>query len=190
MERKNMRQSRIFRAVYEAVREALAEEGAASGLFSVGSEGGGGAPVWEASGGPAPVRVRLVVCDLCQTALDKSGQRVVAGEASYEAPARFAMTLALRGEARSWPELLEAMGCAARFFKDNPCFEAEDCAWHGAGASRVFLEPVIRQPETAGGRAGETPEISLYYRVEAALNSEKAETFRRVRKRDLRTLVK
>jgi hypothetical protein len=185
-----MRQSGIFRVVYEAVCEALAEEGAATGLFAFSPEGGGREPAREFPGGPAPVRVRLGVCDLCQTAQDKSGQRVVAGEASYEAPARFAMTLAVRGEARSWPVLLEAMGCAARFFKDNPCLEAGDCAWHGAGTGRVFLEPVIRQPSAAGNGAGEPPSLTLHYRVEAALNSEKAETFRRIQKRDLRTLVK
>jgi hypothetical protein len=191
MVRRIMRQSKIFRVVYEAVCEALAEEGAATGLFSLSTEGGGiREPVREFPGGLAPARVRLGVSDLCQTAQDKSGQRIIAGELSYETPARFAMTLSVRGEARSWPALLEAMGCAARFFKDNPSVEAADCAWHGSGEGRVFLEPVLRQPAAAGSPAGEPLSLTLYYRVEAALNSEKAEAFRRVQKRDIKTLVK
>jgi hypothetical protein len=42
----------------------------------------------------------------------------------------------------------------------------------------------------AGEAAGEPFHLALYYRVEAALNSEKAESFRRVQKRDIKTLVK
>ena len=173
-----MRQSTVFRAVYEAVAKALALEGEKTGLFTVKGPDG------ELPSGP--VSLRLVVCDLCQTALDKNGQRVFAGDLGFEAPARFAMMLALRGEAQSWPALLEAMGAAARFFKDEPSVTVEDFAWHGNARGEVFLEPVIREP----GIAGEDVSLSLYYKVEAALNSEKGESFRRVEKRDLRTVVK
>ena len=188
-----MRQSVVFRAVYEAVARVLAAEGEATGLFTVK----GGASLGESRrvagggefpAGPAPVSVRLVVCDLCQTAQDKNGQRVYVGELGFEAPARFAMTLALRGEGCSWPALLEALGAAARFFKDNPSVSPEGCAWHGMADGEVFLEPVIREPVAAG--QGEEFCLSLYYRVEAALNSEKGESFRRVQKRDVRTLVR
>jgi hypothetical protein len=185
-----MRQSKIFRTVYEAVSEALAGEGEASGLFTLARMGCGERPRVSdmPAEGPAEARLYFEVTDLCQTAGDKSGQRLIAGEKSYEPPARFAMILALRGTARSYPALLEALGCAARFLKDNPAVTVGDCAWHGSGG-RVFIEPVIREPSSAAGR-GDAPFLTLYYRVEAALNSEKGKSFRRVEKRDLRTQVK
>ena len=179
-----MRQSRVFRAVYEAAAKALAAEGEATGLFTVKEA----FPKEEAPAGPVPVNMWLSVCDLSQTALDKNGQRVYAGELGYEAPARFAMTFALRGEGSSWPALLEALGAAARFFKDNPAVSVGGCAWHGKAGGEVFFEPVIREPVAA--ERGEEFCLSLYYRVEAALNSEKGESFRRVAKRDLRTQMK
>ena len=182
----------VFRAVYEAVANALAEEGARSGLFTVkgvsGTFANGSRPDGELSAEPAPVSMRLTVCDLCQTALDKNGQRVFSGDLGFEAPARFAMMLALRGEAQSWQALLEALGAAARFLKDKPSVSVKDFVWHGNLRGEVFLEPVIREPGIAG--QGEGVALSLYYKVEAALNSEKGESFRRVAKRDLRTLVR
>jgi hypothetical protein len=99
------------------------------------------------------------------------------------------MTLAVHGESRSYPALLEAMGCAARFFKDNPAVSAGDCGWHGNAKADVFLEPVIREP-SAGGGVQDEPSLTLYYRAEAGVNSQKGESFRRVEKRDLRTQVK
>jgi hypothetical protein len=58
----------------------------------------------------------------------------------------------------------------------------------------VFIEPVIREPSASvtvalGGRkAGAS--LTLWYRVEMALNSDKGKTFRRVEKRDLKTEIK
>ena len=177
-----MRQSRVFRAVYEAAARALAAEGEATGLFSVKGVFPGG------EGSAGPVSVRLVVCDLSQTALDKNGQRVYAGDLGYEAPALFAMTLAVRGEGPSWPALLEALGAAARFFKDNPSVSPGGCAWHGCADGEVFLEPVIREPMAT--ERGEGFSLSLYYRAAAALNSERGEPLHRVAKKDVRTVRK
>ncbi|MDR1933054.1 MAG: hypothetical protein LBQ57_09585 [Spirochaetales bacterium] len=192
-----MRQSGIFRAVYEAVCEALAAEGEATGLFTLSRAGNGGKTEGygtdrrDNAEGPAETRLRLCVCDLCQTGQDKNGQRVIAGEMSYEAPARFAITFAVRGVARSEAALLEAMGCAARFFKDNPAVSVKGYGWHGNGNADVFLEPLIRGSGPAGaGGAGDEPSLALYYRAEAGINSQKGESFRRVEKRDLRTQVK
>jgi hypothetical protein len=179
-----MRQSKIFRTVYEAVSDALAGEGKTSGLFTLLPGGSG------AADRPAEALVRLEVADLCQTAGDKNGQRLIEEEKSYEAPARFTMVLAVRGEAPSYPALLEAMGCVARFLKDNPSVSVKDCAWHGSEESEVFLEPVVREPSAAGPEAGGLPCLTLYYRVDAALNSERGKSFRRVEKRDLRTQMK
>jgi hypothetical protein len=53
----------------------------------------------------------------------------------------------------------------------------------------VFIEPVIREPSAAARGAG-GPSLTLYYRAEAALNSEKGKSFRRIEKRDLRTQMK
>ena len=180
-----MSQSRVFRVVYEAAAKALAAEGERTGLFTVK-----GFPDGELPAGPAPVGIRLSVSDLCQTALDKNGQRVFAGDVGFEAPARFAMMLQLRGEGPSWPALLEAFGAAARFFKDNPSVSLGDCAWHGTKDAEAFLEPVIREPEIARSERGDEVRLSLFYRVEAAINSQKGESFRRVEKRDLRTFIR
>jgi hypothetical protein len=98
------------------------------------------------------------------------------------------MIFAIRGEARAYPALLEALGCVARFLKDNPSVSVKDCAWHGGGGQEVFLEPVVREPPAAG--MGERHSLTLYYRAETALNSERGQTFHRVEKRDLRTQVK
>jgi hypothetical protein len=139
--------------------------------------------------GQVGARLFLEVADLCQTEGDKNGQRLVAGEKSYESPARFAVVFALRGEARSYPALLEALGCVARFLKDRPSVGAGEWVWHGGGGGEVFVEPVLREP-SAGARRGDVPSLVLYYRAEVGLNSERGRSFRRVEKRDLRTRVK
>jgi hypothetical protein len=185
-----MRQSGIFRVVYEAVSGVLAGEGVSSGIFAMGSGDGAGA-------GLDGARLYVDVVDLCQTAGDKSGERFIAGEESYEWPARFAMILAVRGVAGAYPELLEALGYVARFLKDHPFVGAGGCAWHGGGECRVFIEPLVREPSAGAAvcaAPGEGREggrcLCLYYRVEVALNSEVGKPFRRIERRDLRTQVK
>ncbi|MDR1316379.1 MAG: hypothetical protein LBK13_05850 [Spirochaetales bacterium] len=178
-----MRQSGIFRLVYEGVSGALAGVGVSSGLFTVGEGAGAG-----------EARLCVEVADLCQTAVDKSGERFIAGDVSYEWPARFGMILVVRGEAGSYPELLDALGCAARFLKDNPFVGAGGCAWHGGGECRVFIEPFVREPSAVAAVCAVSGEgrrcLCLYYRVEVALNSEVGKPFRRIQRRDLRTQVK
>jgi hypothetical protein len=163
-----VRQSGIFKAVYEAVASALAEEGRATGLFSV--ENG---------------EVRLELSDICQLSQDKNGQRVIVDDVSYEAPARFGMLLALRFLGPDYAELLERAGAVAPFLKDNNAFSAPGCGWHGNAEGVFFLEPEIRELRPGGtGEGG--PGLVLRYSVEAALNSERGGTFRRVEKRDIR----
>ncbi|MDR2589001.1 MAG: hypothetical protein LBC67_06195 [Spirochaetales bacterium] len=177
-----MKQSGVFRAIYEVLLAALAAEGERTGLFRVE-----GFSAREEKGGA----VRLFVSDMCQTSQDRGGERVIAGEFSYEAPSRFCVALGVLVSGRDYPCVLECAGAVARFFKDSRVFSAEGCGWHGNGKGVFILEPEIREPAALASEAveaaqGERLSLVLRYRVEAAINSEKGGSFRRVEKRDIK----
>jgi hypothetical protein len=175
-----MRQSAILRVIYETLSAVLSGEGESTGLFTLCGD--------KAASEEVPgVSVRLEIGDICQTAPDKSGQRIIVEEMAYEAPAQLGVILSVGLICRTYPPLLECAGYIVRFFKDNHLFSLRGYGWHGNGGGDIFLEPVIREP-AANNRGGERPSLSLHYRIEAGINSEKGESFRRVEKRKISLL--
>ena len=59
--------------------------------------------------------------------------------------------------------------------------------WHGEEGGKVFIEPVVCEPEPRAGY-GETrlPGVTLKYTMEMGINSEKGISFKRVEKKAIK----
>ncbi|QQO09007.1 hypothetical protein [Breznakiella homolactica] len=177
-----MSQYGILRHCYETLFGILSEVGSSTGLFDVR----GGVP---AAAAPEAAGVFLIVTDVAQVSQDKNGEKVFVDEKTYPAPTYVAFIAAVTVISGTYPALLEAAGCIIRYFKDHNTFSPGDYNWHGNSNDTVYIEPVIREPivnrPLPAGQA--FPAVTIEYRIEAAVNSEKGGEFRRVQKTDIRS---
>lgn len=137
------------------------------------------------------VTIRVIVNDLCQSMIDKSGQRIIVDEKQYEQPAVYEMSIQIVFEGTDIGMLLQAYGETAVLFKDEPEIDIGEYSWHGSAARKIYMEPVIRhvQYETVN-YCNERYMYRLMYKTEFSLNSQKAYGFKRVEKRDIHGVVK
>lgn len=135
---------------------------------------------------------KVSVKDICQTACDKNGQRIIVNEQMYEQPTMFEMCLSIGFEGEDYGEMLRKYCEIAVFLKDNPTIEIEEeCKWHGMTGNVVFLEPIVRKLDLEEQKEKKADEkIELLYKVEFSLNSQKSFEFKRIEKRDIRGLLK
>ena len=135
---------------------------------------------------------KLKVKDICQTACDKNGQKIIVDEQMYEQPAMFEMCLSIGFVGDDYIEMLRKYCEIAVFLKDNPAIErGDEFKWHGMTGNVVFLEPVVRKLDSADKKDKKADEkIELLYKVGFGLNSQKAFGFKRIEKREIRGLLK
>ena len=75
---------------------------------------------------------KLKVKDICQTACDKNGQKIIVDEQMYEQPAMFEMCLSIGFVGDDYIEMLRKYCEIAVFLKDNPAIEiGDEFKWHG-----------------------------------------------------------
>jgi hypothetical protein len=134
--------------------------------------------------------VYLGIAGISQLSSDKNGQKIVVDEVSYEEPARIGFLVSITAVSRRYPDALEAVGAIIRHFKDaNTIFVGED-SWHGNTDGLVFIEPVIGEPDGRRRIPGrEPPSLTIEYRIEVGINSEKGTPFRRVEKREIKSNI-
>ncbi len=182
-----MNQSGILRHCYETIFNILKTEGERSKLYTV-LEGG----INEYSEAVKPkTSVYLEVSDIAQTRQDKNGEKVFIGDEQFPSPTYMACIFTIGIAAEQYTDALEASGCIVRYFKDNNFFEAGEYNWHGNTSNTVYVEAFIREPDiNRTAKNASTPFVSLDYRIEAALNSEKGEVFKRVQSRDIKAVNK
>ncbi len=176
-----MNQSGVLRYCYEKVFEILRQEGEQSKLYTIMEN-----TASEHINTPGTA-LFISVSDFAQIAQDKNGEKVFVEEQMFPAPTFMAFILSIEIRAEQYPDVLEAAGYIVRYFKDNNTFEAGDYNWHDNTSNTVYIEPVIREPciNVTRNRSFSAV-ITLEYRIEAAINSEKGGTFKRVQKMDLR----
>jgi hypothetical protein len=176
-------QSAIIKQSYEAIFQNLAGIGAETQLFTV-KDG------YKIKGEIGENKTKSVVFveipDLCQLFQDKNGEKIVFNEVSYEAPARIGFILSLTVVSKRHPDLLETAGYLIRHFKDNNVFFLEEYTWHGNDNGVIYIEPVIREPESNTRQPVEIPFLTLEYRIEVGINSEKGTPVRRVEKKTIK----
>jgi hypothetical protein len=178
-----MNQSDVAGCIYTSLFAELKTLGGDGSVFTVS----------ECASGAADFTVPLVVLsvtDICQTAVDKSGQRIVVDEKLYETPAQFMMGICCSVYGTAYAAVLNVLGEIAVCFKDNPSLDVSACNWHGNECRKVFVEPEIRQLEQSrfGGRDG-VHVLSLFFRIDFNINSRIGTGFKRVEKRDLHSNV-
>ena len=173
-----MSQSSVLRVCYEKIYKNLSVLGGESGLFSV--ENGA---VKDTKGKAA---VFLCVSDIGQLAVDKNGEKLIVDEMTYEAPAWVGYILSLKVIAGVYPDLLEIVGLLIRYFKDANIIDIGKYIWHGGEKGVVVIEPVIHEPVLNKAiHDKDLPNLTLEYRLEMAVNSEKGTPFRRVEQRKI-----
>lgn len=176
-----MKQSDIAGCIYTALFEELQKVGGTA--FSVR----------EFADGITDFTVPVVVpsvTDICQIAVDKSGQRIIVDEKQYETPAQFKMDVRIAVYGDAYAAVLGVLGEIAVCFKDNPSLDVTACNWHGNECSKAFVEPEIRQPDAQRFCDKEHVHVlALSYRIDFNLNSRIGIGFRRVEKRDLHSTV-
>jgi hypothetical protein len=130
------------------------------------------------------------VTDICQIAIDKSGQRIIVDEKQYETPAQFKMGICIAIYCTEYAAVLNVLGEIAVCFKDNPSLDVSVCNWHGNECKKAFLEPVIRQlDQTRFADRENVHALSLSYQIDFNVNSRIGTGFKRVEKRDLHSTV-
>lgn len=140
---------------------------------------------------PAGVKVSVRVNDLCQCMFDKSGQHIIVNDLQYEVPSACLMCIGVVIEGKNLPDVLNAYGETSVYFKDNPSVNIEKWKWHGYSDDKSYLEPVVRKLDfDKKSFNGESHKFELLYTIEFSLNSQKANEFKRVEKRDIRGYVK
>ena len=178
-----MNQSDVAGCIYTSLFAQLKTLGGGETSFAVS----------ECSSGITDFSIPVVVpsvTDVCQTAVDKSGQRIVVDEKLYETPARFMMGICFSIYGTTYAAVLNVLGEIVVCFKDNPSLDVSACNWHGNECKKVFVEPEIRQLEQNrfSDRDG-VHVMSLSYRIDFNINSRIGTGFKRVEKRDLHSNV-
>jgi len=173
-----MNQSAILKAVYETIQKNISGLGEEDGLFQVAV-----GMVEEQKDVKQPI-VFLGISDICQLYPDKNGQKIETNEMMFEIPARVGCIFFLKITSDTYPPLLETAGRLIQYFKDNNTIQLEDYKWHGENEGKIFIEPVIRKPETLGNtKTHDLPFLVLEYQLEIGINSQKGVPFKRVDKK-------
>ena len=176
-----MEQYKVLRHGYDQLLHLLETRGKQTNLFSLAD--GFSIPVPEKE----PIIVQTDICDICQLQSDKTGQRIVVKDVLYDLPTVVVYIVGIHIYANSYSRSLEAAGSIIAFFKDNPVIPLDSFNWHGSTTKNLFIESVVRNPEPKFAQTNLLPAVHLQYKLEAGINSEKAESFKRVEKRDIRS---
>ena len=165
-----MEQYKVLRHGYDQLLHLLETRGKQTNLFSLAD--GFSIPVPEKE----QIIVQTDICDICQLQSDKTGQRIVVKDVLYDLPTVVVYIVGI-----------QAAGSIIAFFKDNPVIPLDSFNWHGSTTKNLFIESVVRNPEPKFAQTNLLPAVHLQYKLEAGINSEKAESFKRVEKRDIRS---
>ena len=135
--------------------------------------------------------ISLLVNDICQSELDKSGQKVIVDEQQYEQPANFELCIAVVVSGTDLYGVLRTYGRTAAYFKDNSSIDTREWNWHGSMSDKVYLEPVIRHVDVERkNKPNGVHSLELLFKTEICINSQKPTGFKRVERRDIRGYVK
>jgi hypothetical protein len=163
------------------VFEFLKKEGERSGLFCLAQGVFDGIITSEAT------RVFLSVSDMAQISQDKNGEKVFIDEQQFPAPTFLAIILRIGIAAKQYQDVLESAGSIICYLKDNNTFHMDEFNWHGNQSNSFYMEPVIRETEiNQVSNYQAIPFVSIEYRIELAINSEKSGAFTRVQSKDIR----
>jgi hypothetical protein len=183
-----MSQSLILKQVYESLYQKLSEIGANLQLFYV--ENGCITDSIDMQKGEFRSVVYLGIADISQLTIDKNGQKIIVDETSFEEPARIGFIMSITAVSRRYPDVLETIGAIIRYFKDTNIISAGDYNWHGNTGGQVYIEPVIREPRGKYDRISqEWPSLTIEYRIEVGINSEKGTQIRRVDKQEIKSNI-
>lgn len=173
-------QSSVLKHIYDFLTKTLSKLGSDSTLFAV-----------ENFGTDADTSKNAIafigVTDLVQIQQDLNGEKIIIGEVRVPAPTHIAFIVAITVMSMNYSDLLGALGIIIQYLKDNTTIPVAEYNWHGNTGSTFFIEPIVRSP-TIGKEFIEykTPFLTLEYRIETAVNSQKSENFKRVKDRDIR----
>jgi hypothetical protein len=176
-----MNQSAILKASYEAVYNNLSDLAAETKLFAMS---GGGALEHPKEGIHSHPIVCLGISDLSQLHIDKNGHTVEIDEMLFEVPAQIGYVLCVTVVSEYYSHLLETAGALIQYFKDNNIIRLEDYKWHEEPEGKIVIEPVVRnlEPYKEPQFHNTLPTITLKYRMEMGINSQKGTPFKRVEK--------
>lgn len=135
--------------------------------------------------------IRLFVNDICQSKMDKLGQKIIVDEQQYEEPVNFELCIAIVVSGSNLYNVLKTYGRAALYFKDNSSIDIKEWNWHGSTSDHIYLEPVIRNVDVQRRCiSNDIHSLELLFKTEICINSQKPTGFKRVEKRDIRGYVK
>lgn len=175
-----MDQSAVLKYVYDSLKQILSTLGSDSTLFTVEN-------FCKDADVAQKAIVFLGVTDLAQIHQDLNGEKIIIGEERVPAPTHLAFIMAITVMSMNYSALLEALGIIVRYLKDNNAIAVAEYNWHGNTGSFFFVEPIVRSPTIGKEFIGHTtPFLTLEYRIEVAINSQKRESFTRVKERDIR----
>jgi hypothetical protein len=184
-----MSQALILRHAYESLCQKLSEIGSNLQLFSVENESIKGG--MDLQKGSLKSAVYLGISDISQLSVDKNGQKIIIDEASFEQPARIGLMVSITTVSSRYPDLLETVGEIIRNFKDDNIISSGEYNWHGNTGGKIFIEPVIREPKVKYDRiTQELLSLTMEYRIEVAINSEKGTPVRRVEKQEIKSNIR
>jgi hypothetical protein len=176
-----MSQSSILRHCYNKIFQILKREGETSKLYNLSER------IFDGNIKDARTAVFVEVSDLAQILQDKNGEKVFIDEQQFAAPTYIACIFTIEIASVHYENVLETAGHIIRYFKDNNTFETGEYNWHGNIHQKIYIEPIIRDPENNRMmKKYSMPFVSLEYRIEAAINSEIDGTFKRVQSREIR----
>jgi hypothetical protein len=183
-----MSQALILRHTYESLYQKLSEIGANLQLFSV--ENGPMTEGVDLQKEDLKSVVYIGISDISQLSVDKNGQKIIVDETSFEQPARIGLMVSITTVSRQFPDLLESVGEIIRYFKDDNIISAGEYSWHGNNSGQIFIEPIIRESKGKYDRISqEFPSLTIEYRIEVAINSEKGTQIRRVEKQEIKSNI-
>lgn len=178
-----MDQSAVLKYIYDSLTQNLSQLGSDSTLFSVENFG----KVTEDAGVSQKAIVFLGVTDFAQIQQDLNGGKIIIDEIRVPAPTHIAFIVAITVMSMNYSAILGALGIIVRHLKDNNAIAVAEYNWHGNTSSSFFVEPIVRSPNSGKEFVGyTTPFLTLEYRIEVAINSQKSESFKRVKEMDIR----
>ncbi len=135
--------------------------------------------------------IHLLVNDICQSEMDKSGQKIIVDEQQYDQPANFELCIAIVVSGSDLYNVLKTYGRTALYFKDNSSIDIKEWNWHGSMSDKIYLEPVIRHVDVEKkSKLDGVHSLELLFKTEIRINSQKPTEFKRVEKRGIRGYVK
>lgn len=133
------------------------------------------------------IDIELRIDDIRQCDLDMNNKRIIVNEMFFDPPSFFHVVFSISISAKNYPDVLEAYGYTARYFKDDRAIELGDYNWHTniiapIPVTQAFYSPIISEAmPNMSVNIEKNPTFRLYYEIRLGLNSTNSSTFVRTK---------